>query len=51
MEYCPSCGEERPEEEAQVYECTRCHKEGFDCCIPGNGTICFECEEEEYEEE
>jgi DNA-directed RNA polymerase subunit RPC12/RpoP len=42
---CPNgCGTERPEGEP-VYHCVECNKEGFDCCVAGNGVICEECEE------
>ncbi len=45
---CPGCGVTYPERNPHtepVYECVECGKEGFDCCVPGTGAICMECEE------
>lgn len=44
---CPNCGmdfKERDQDEP-VYRCQICGIEGFDCCVPGNNAICFECTE------
>lgn len=42
--YCPMCGMEREQEEEE-YTCTQCGGVGYDCCIPGNNSICVQCEE------
>lgn len=45
---CPCCGEEFPDRDPAtepVYTCGTCGKEGFDCCVPGAGACCAECEE------
>jgi len=47
MEACPACGNERPPDDAHVYECPGCGKNGFDCCVPGSNTLCWECDEPE----
>ena len=44
----PCCGEEFPDRDPAtepVYTCGTCGKEGFDCCVPGAGACCAECEE------
>lgn len=46
---CPNCGSEYPERDAAKepeYVCIECGKEGFDCCVPGNNSLCNECEEQ-----
>lgn len=48
MQECPSCGSERPDDEP-VYECMECGKEGFDCCVYDNYSLCDECQEIEDE--
>jgi hypothetical protein len=46
---CPTCGDIRLSEEAHIYTCVDCLKEGFDCCVPGNHAICLECEDAKEE--
>lgn len=46
-ETCPYCGNARPPDDAYVYECPQCGKQGFDCCVPGRNTLCWECDEPE----
>lgn len=48
---CPSCGDIRIVEDAHLYTCVDCLKEGFDCCVPGNHAICLECEEAQETEQ
>lgn len=49
QEKCPMCGLERDEGEA-TYMCVGCGSEGFDCCVPGNNAICFDCEKKDDDE-
>lgn len=46
-EMCPACGNKRMPDDAHVYECPECGKNGFDCCVPGSNTLCWECDEPE----
>jgi len=53
---CPACGveyEDRDADDEPEYECVRCGLVGYDCCVPGNNSICNDCEglEEDTEEE
>lgn len=41
---CPACGNTRPPSDAHEYECTRCGIVGFDCCVPGRATLCWDCD-------
>jgi len=43
-ETCPYCAQCRPPDDARVYKCPKCGREGFDCCVPGRNTLCWECE-------
>lgn len=43
--YCPNCGLISHDKKPAVYTCPQCDTEGYDCCIAGNGVICFRCEE------
>jgi predicted RNA-binding Zn-ribbon protein involved in translation (DUF1610 family) len=49
-EKCPACGLTTTDSDPATYTCPECGKEGFDCCIAGNGVMCFECEEVEAED-
>ncbi len=47
---CPACLTEYPERDAAkepVYVCVDCGKKGYDCCVPGNNALCFDCENRE----
>lgn len=43
---CPSCGLVSEQENPKTYECPRCGRQGFDCCVGGNNCLCVECETE-----
>lgn len=46
---CPGCGNMRDADDAHEYECPRCGKVGFDCCVPGCNTLCWKCDEGDEE--
>lgn len=43
---CPGCGAFHEDDDPREYECPKCGKVAFDCCIAGSNCICFECDEE-----
>ncbi len=45
---CPNCYLEFPDRDAKtepIYTCVECGAKGYDCCIPGNNSVCANCEE------
>jgi len=44
---CPHCGTMRDADDARVYECPRCGTAGFDCCVPGRNTLCWNCDRDD----
>jgi hypothetical protein len=41
---CPHCGTVRDVDDAHLYECPKCGTAGFDCCVPGRNTLCWDCD-------
>jgi len=41
---CPHCGTMRDAGDAHLYECPKCGTAGFDCCVPGRNTLCWDCD-------
>lgn len=48
--YCPNCGIISYDPKPMVYTCPRCETEGYDCCIAGQGVLCFKCEESGHDD-